>query len=115
MNISAGKVPGRKRPDAQLSRLQAALEQATSFAGAYPNNAKLWSKVRLALEQLLIGEWRAGRLLGMRADEAFFIRCDASTMTQNDILNARLVAVVGVALRKPAEFEQLTIVHATAG
>lgn len=48
--------------------------------------------------------WRLGGLLGLQPDEAFFVRCDRSTMTQTDLDNGRLIAQVGVALTRPAEF-----------
>ena len=37
-------------------------------------------------------------------EEAFFVRCDRSTMTQNDLDNGRLICLIGVAPLKPAEF-----------
>ena len=37
-------------------------------------------------------------------DQAFFVKCDRTTMTQDDIDNGRLIVVVGVAPVKPAEF-----------
>ena len=103
-----------KRPSSQVQRLQALLQQATSFAVSHPNSTELWTMTRLAMDQALYAEWSAGRLLGDRASDAYFVRCDASTMTQADIANARLVAVAGVALIKPAEFETLTVVHRTS-
>jgi phage tail sheath protein FI len=47
---------------------------------------------------------RDGALQGRRAEEAFFVRCDRSTMTQNDLDNGRLVCEIGVAPMRPAEF-----------
>ena len=38
------------------------------------------------------------------AEEAFFVRCDRTTMTQDDIDNGRLICQVGLAPVKPAEF-----------
>jgi phage tail sheath protein FI len=43
-------------------------------------------------------------LVGSTPEEAFFVRCDRSTMTQNDINAGRLICIVGVAPVKPAEF-----------
>ena len=114
MVTSSSKIPPLKRPPTELLRLHAALQQASAFASSYKNNAKLWTMVRNALDQLLVAEWRAGRLLGTRPSEAYFVRCDASTMTQVDIANGRMVATVGVATLKPAEFELLTVVQQTA-
>ena len=37
-------------------------------------------------------------------EEAFFVKCDRTTMTQNDINNGRLICSIGLALVKPAEF-----------
>ena len=52
---------------------------------------------------------------GRPADaEAFFVRCDRSTMTQNDLDNGRLICLVGVALLKPAEFVIFRIGQKTA-
>jgi phage tail sheath protein FI len=49
-------------------------------------------------------EWRRGLLTGKKPEQAFFVKCDRTTMTQNDIDNGRLICEVGVAPVKPAEF-----------
>ena len=41
--------------------------------------------------------WRTGALLGTKPEEAFFVRCDRTTMTQNDLDNGRLICLIGVA------------------
>jgi len=48
--------------------------------------------------------WRDGALMGTKPDQAFFVRCDRSTMTQNDLDNGRLICLIGIAPVKPAEF-----------
>jgi uncharacterized protein len=50
-----------------------------------------------------------GGLKGSTQQEAFFVRCDLTTMTQNDIHNGRLILVVGIAPVQPAEFIFLKI------
>ena len=60
--------------------------------------------MRQTISDFLYNEWRNGALLGTTTDEAFFVRCDRSTMTQNDLDNGRLVCLIGVAIIKPAEF-----------
>lgn len=70
--------------------------------------------VRIAIDQVLYAEWRAGRLLGQRASQAYLVRCDTSTMTQTDIANHRLVAMASVALVRPAEFQLITVVQSTS-
>ena len=44
----------------------------------------------------LYNEWLSGALLGTTPKEAFFVRCDRSTMTQNDLDNGRLICLIGV-------------------
>ena len=48
--------------------------------------------------------WLNGQLAGVTQDEAFFVRCDRTTMTEDDIANGRLICLVGVAPLRPAEF-----------
>ena len=61
---------------------------------------------RHRMECLVSGEWLDAQaaLLGTTADEAYFVRCDRTTMTQNDLDNGRMICLVGVAPSRPAEF-----------
>ena len=61
-------------------------------------------KVRAKVEHFLLIEYWKGALVGRKPEQAFFVRCDRSTMTQNDLDNGRLVVLIGVALLRPAEF-----------
>jgi phage tail sheath protein FI len=70
--------------------------------------------VRQSVELFLLQSWREGSLVGTKADEAFFVRCDRTTMTQADIDNGRLIVLVGVAPLKPAEFVIFRFMHKTA-
>jgi phage tail sheath protein FI len=60
--------------------------------------------VRTAVSDFLFNQWQSGALLGARPEEAYFVKCDRSTMTQNDLDNGRLIVVVGIATVHPAEF-----------
>jgi phage tail sheath protein FI len=97
-----------------LDTLERRIAGAIEWAVFEPNGEALWARVRLAIDDLLTGEWRKGALLGTKADEAFFVRCDRSTMTQDDLDAGRLVCLVGVAPLKPAEFVILRIGQRTA-
>ena len=55
-----------------------------------------------------------GALLGAKPEEAYFVRCDRTTMTQNDLDNGRLICLIGVAPTKPAEFVIFRIGQLTA-
>jgi phage tail sheath protein FI/enoyl-CoA hydratase/carnithine racemase len=69
-----------------------------------PNGEPLWAGVRQTITNFLLNNWRSGALMGTKPEEAFYVRCDRSTMTQNDIDNGRTIAEIGVAPVRPAEF-----------
>jgi phage tail sheath protein FI len=69
-----------------------------------PNADPLWARVRRTISNFLTTVWRSGALEGTKPEEAYFVRCDRTTMTQADIDNGRLIVVIGVAPVKPAEF-----------
>jgi phage tail sheath protein FI len=58
--------------------------------------------------------WRSGALMGTTQEEAFFVKCDRTTMTQDDIDNGRLICLIGIAPVKPAEFVIFRISQKTA-
>jgi hypothetical protein len=69
-----------------------------------PNAEELWARVRRSVANFLTTVWRNGALEGATVDQAFFVKCDRTTMTRDDIDNGRLICVIGVAPVKPAEF-----------
>jgi phage tail sheath protein FI len=95
--------------------VEASVDRGTQWAVFEPNDAPLWARWRAAVEDFLVRERRNGALLGSKPEDAFFVRCDRSTMTQDDIDNGRLVGLVGLAFLKPAEFVILRFTQATAG
>jgi phage tail sheath protein FI len=84
--------------------LERSISEGLQWAVFEPNGEALWSAVRSAAGDFLDVQWRAGALMGSRAEEAYFVHCDRSTMTEDDLNNGRLICVVGVALQRPAEF-----------
>jgi len=94
--------------------LERSIEKGTQFAVFEPNGPKLWSNVRSTIEDFLFNELSNNHLLGTKPAEAYFVRCDRTTMTQNDLDNGRLVCLVGVAPLRPAEFVIFRIGQKTA-
>lgn len=94
--------------------LERSIDKSTQWAVFEPNGELLWGNVRSAVDDFLFNEWKNGRLLGGTPKAAYFVRCDRSTMTQNDIDNGRLVCLVGVAPLRPAEFVIFRIGQKTA-
>lgn len=94
--------------------LERSIERSTQWVVFEPNGEHLWDNVRQTVESFLFNEWRNGRLLGSSPKEAYFVRCDRTTMTQNDLDEGRLVCLVGVAPLRPAEFVIFRIGQKTA-
>lgn len=94
--------------------LEASIDRSTQWAVFEPNGERLWGNIRQTIADFLYNEWQNGALLGTTTDEAFFVRCDRSTMTQNDLDNGRLICLIGVAIIKPAEFVIFRIGQKTA-
>ena len=95
--------------------LEESIEEATQWVVFEPNDERLWARVRQTVSNFLTTQWENGALMGTTREEAFFVRCDRSTMTQDDIDNGRLIVEVGVAPVKPAEFIVFRIGQRTGG
>ena len=84
--------------------VEESIDEGTQWVVFEPNDEKLWARVRQTINQFLERLWREGMLFGAKREEAFFVKCDRTTMTQDDIDNGRLICVIGIAPVKPAEF-----------
>lgn len=94
--------------------IEGSISRGTQWAVFEPNNEALWAELRRAIEEFLFGLWRAGALLGSKPEEAFFVRCDRSTMTQADLDAGRGICLIGVAAMRPSEFVNFRILWTTA-
>ena len=95
------KYVGVRRYFAYLER---SIEKGTQWVVFENNNERLWANVKRTIEDFLFNEWNNGSLMGAKPEEAYWVRCDRTTMTQNDIDNGRLVCLIGVSPNRPAEF-----------
>jgi phage tail sheath protein FI len=84
--------------------LEHSIDRGTQWAVFEPNGEALWANVRRTIEDFLFDQWQKGALLGDKPEKAYFVKCDRTTMTQNDLDNGRLVCLIGVAPLRPAEF-----------
>jgi uncharacterized protein len=89
--------------------LERSIVEGASWVVFEPNDDRLWNRVKDTIRLFLRSEWRRGGLQGRTEDEAFFVKCDRTTMTEDDILNGRLNIEVGFAPLKPAEFVVIRI------
>jgi phage tail sheath protein FI len=84
--------------------LEHSIDKGTQWAVFEPNGPILWASLKRTVSDFLLNEFQNGALLGDKPEQAYFVRCDRSTMTQNDLDNGRVIVLVGVAALTPAEF-----------
>jgi phage tail sheath protein FI len=89
--------------------IERSLQQGLQWAAFEPNAAPLWLRVRQSSEEFLHGLFQRGAFAANRPQDAYFVKCDASTMTQADIDQGSCLIEIGFAPTKPAEFVILRV------
>ncbi|HSN43999.1 MAG TPA: phage tail sheath subtilisin-like domain-containing protein [Propionibacteriaceae bacterium] len=97
-----------------IIHVEHSIDRSTQWAVFEPNDEALWTAVQRTVEDFLMTIWRNGALLGSKPEEAFFVRCDRTTMTQDDLDSGRVICLVGVAPARPSEFVIFRISQLTA-
>jgi len=91
--------------------LRESIHDGTAWAVDEPNDETLWAQLRETVDAFMLARWQDGWFQGMTPDDGFFVRCDLTTMTPEDLAAGRTVILVGFAPLQPAEFVILRIVH----
>jgi phage tail sheath protein FI len=94
--------------------LEASIYYSTQWVVFEPNDPKLWARVKQTLTLFLRSQWREGALFGEKEEEAFSVAVGRETMTEDDILNGRLIVEIGIAPVRPAEFVVFRIYQKTS-
>jgi hypothetical protein len=89
--------------------LEESLYRGTQWVVFEPNDEPLWAQIRLNLGAFMQNLFRQGAFQGRSPREAYFVKCDRETTTQNDINLGIVNIIVGFAPLKPAEFVVLKI------
>jgi phage tail sheath protein FI len=84
--------------------LERSICEGTKWVVFEPNDARLWACVTDAVRLFLLAQWRVGALFGRTEEQALFVICDETVMSQDDILNGPLICQIGIAPVRPAEF-----------
>jgi phage tail sheath protein FI len=84
--------------------VEESIDEGTQWVVFEPNDEPLWDRVRRSITNFLVTIWRNGALMGATQEEAFFVKCDRTTMTEDDFANGRLICYIGLAPVRPAEF-----------
>jgi uncharacterized protein len=84
--------------------LEESLYRGTQWVVFEPNDEPLWAQIRLNIGAFMNNLFRQGAFQGKSPREAYFVKCDKETTTQNDIDRGIVNIIVGFAPLKPAEF-----------
>ncbi len=89
--------------------LEESLYRGTQWVIFEPNDEPLWAQIRLSVGAFMHNLFRQGAFQGTTSKEAYFVKCDKESTTQNDINSGIVNIVVGFAPLKPAEFVIISI------
>ena len=89
--------------------IEESLYRGTQWVVFEPNDEPLWAQIRLNIGAFMHGLFRQGAFQGKTPQEAYFVKCDKETTTQDDINKGIVNIVVGFAPLKPAEFVVIQI------
>ena len=84
--------------------IEESLYRGTKWVIFEPNDEPLWAQIRLNVGAFMHDLFTQGAFQGATPRDAYFVKCDKETTTQNDINKGIVNIVVGFAPLKPAEF-----------
>lgn len=87
-----------------FNMIEESIAESTRWTVFEPNDQSLWKSIRRDVGNFLLGQWRAGALMGASPEEAFFVKCDAETNSPDVVDAGYVVTIIGIAPVKPAEF-----------
>lgn len=95
-----------------FNMIEESTKKAAQFAVFESNDAVTWLKVKAMIESFLYGVWQQGGLAGSVESQAYFVNIGlGKTMTQQDILEGKMIVEIGLAAVRPAEFIILKFSH----
>jgi phage tail sheath protein FI len=89
--------------------IEESLFRGTQWVVFEPNDNPLWAQIRLNVGAFMQTLFRQGAFQGQTPQDAYFVKCDSTTTTQNDINLGVVNIIVGFAPLKPAEFVVIQI------
>lgn len=84
--------------------VEESLQRGLQWVVFEPNDENLWQQIRLSASSYLHTLFRQGAFKGSTPREAYFVKCDKDTTTDEDIANGVVNVLVGIAPVRPAEF-----------
>jgi hypothetical protein len=102
-----------------VRRLVLALEEQivadTVWTVFEPNSPRLWGEVDRVVRGILDQAWQRGMLVGATRDQAYSVRCDATTNPPSETAVGRLTALIGLNPPPPAEFVVIRVIRTPSG
>jgi phage tail sheath protein FI len=89
--------------------VEESLARGSRWAVFEPNDEALWSQLRLNIGSFMHDLFRQGAFQGTTPQQAYFVKCDSETTSQQDIGNGIVNILVGFAPLRPAEFVVITL------
>jgi phage tail sheath protein FI len=89
--------------------IEQSLDRGLAWTVFQPNGEPLWAEVRTQVQAFVLRLFQERALAGMTSQQAYFVRCDRTTMTQQEIDEGIVNVVVGFAPLKPSEFVIISI------
>jgi phage tail sheath protein FI len=87
-----------------FNMIKESIQEGTRWTVFEPNDMMTWKSVERDIRAFLMRVWRDGALLGATPEQAFFVKCDAETNPPEVRDAGQLIAEIGIAPVKPAEF-----------
>ena len=84
--------------------VEESLQRGLQWVVFEPNDESLWQQIRLSASSYLHTLFRQGAFKGSTPREAYFVKCDSETTTDEDVANGVVNVLVGIAPVRPAEF-----------
>jgi phage tail sheath protein FI len=98
-----------------FNMIEESISEGTNWIVFEPNDRTLWKHIRRDIGAFLTRVWRDGALFGATPEDAFFVKCDEETNPPDVIDAGQVVAIVGIAPVKPAEFVVFQVMQSAAG
>ena len=98
-----------------FNMIEESIAEGTDWIVFEPNDRTLWKHIRRDVGAFLTRVWRDGALFGATPEEAFFVKCDEETNPPDVIDAGQVVAIVGIAPVKPAEFVVFQVMQSASG
>ncbi len=94
--------------------IEASVARGIAFAVFEPNDEPLFAELRFAITRFLDSLFRQGAFQGAKASDAYFVRCDGATASEDERASGLVAIEIGFAPLRPAEFVTLRILQKTA-